>query len=165
MRYINQELETIVSKAAKSFPAVLLTGPRRAGKTWLLQHLFPKVSYFLLEDPAMVARRESDPVGFLDEAKTPVILDEVRNVPEVFSMVRARIDAKPRRTGQWFLTGSQESSLTQGVTESMAGRAAVLQLRPFSTRETSEVSLLPGGYPEAMATGRRSMWWRQGCGP
>ena len=129
MRYIHRALEQQVTRAAKSFPAVVLTGPRRAGKTWLLQHLLPKARYFLLEDPAVVDRLRSDPTGFLDGVKPPAILDEVQNVPEVFAMVRARIDAKPRLTGQWFLTGSQESSLMQGVTESMAGRAAVLQLR------------------------------------
>jgi len=160
MRYIRRTLEEQVALAAKSFPAVVLTGPRRAGKTWLLQHLFPKAEYFLLEDPAVVARLRSDPAGFLDAVKTPVILDEVQNVPEVFAMVRARIDAKPRLTGQWFLTGSQESSLMQGVTESMAGRAAVLQLRPLSTRESPKVSLLHGGYPEAVARpGAARLWF------
>ena len=160
MRYIHRELEHQVIRAAKSFPAVVLTGPRRAGKTWLLRHLLPKARYFLLEDPAVVARLRADPHGFLDGVTPPAILDEVQNVPEVFALVRARVDARPRRTGQWFLTGSQESPLMQGVTESMAGRAAVLQLRPFSTRETCKVSLLHGGYPEAVARpGAARLWF------
>jgi hypothetical protein len=71
--------------------------------------------------------------------------------PEVFAFVRSRIDRQPRRTGQWLLSGSQEAPLMQGVTESMAGRAAVLQLLPFSTRETPKVTMLRGGYPEAVA--------------
>ena len=78
---------------------MVLTGPRRAGKTSLLRQTFPKASYFLLEDPDVVARLRSDPHGFLDGAKTPAILDEVQNVPEVFAYVRARIDRQPRRTG------------------------------------------------------------------
>jgi predicted AAA+ superfamily ATPase len=99
----------------------------------------------------VVARLRADPHGFLDAAKTPAILDEVQHVPEVFAFVRSRIDRQPRRTGQWLLTGSQEAPLIQGVTDSMAGRAAVLQLLPFSTRETPKATLLRGGYPEALA--------------
>ena len=160
MRNVHRELEQAVTLAARSFPAVVLTGPRRAGKTWLLRHLLPKATYFLLEDPTVVARLRADPQGFLDALKTPVILDEVQNVPEVFALVRARVDRQPRRTGQWFLTGSQEASLMQGVPESMAGRAAVLQLRPLSTRESAKVSLLRGGYPEAIARpGAARLWF------
>ena len=160
MRYVRRELEGPVAKAVKSFPATVLTGPRRAGKTWLLRHLFPAASYFLLEDPDVVARLRADPQGFLDAVKTPVILDEVQNVPEVFAFVRSRIDRRPRRVGQWLLTGSQEAPLMQGVSESMAGRAAVLQLYPLSSRESAKVSLLRGGYPEVVARpGSAQMWF------
>jgi len=139
---------------------VVLTGPRRAGKTWLLRHLVPKADYHLMEDPTVIARLRADPQGFLDGLRLPVILDEVQNVPEVFALVRARLDARPRRTGQWFLTGSQEAPLMRGVTESMAGRAAVLQLLPFSTREHSKVGLLRGGYPEVLARpGAAPLWF------
>ena len=160
MRYIHRELEKQVAQAVRHFPAVVLTGPRRAGKTMLLRRLFPRASYFLLEDPDVVARLRSDPHGFLDAVKTPVILDEVQQVPEVFAFVRSRIDRQPRRPGQWLLTGSQEAPLMQGVTESMAGRAAVLQLLPLSTRETPKVTLLRGGYPEAVARpGGAPLWF------
>jgi len=159
MQYIRRGLEAQVIRAVKSFPAVVLTGPRRAGKTYLLRRLFPKASYFLLEDPDVVARLRADPQGFLDAVKSPAILDEVQNVPEVFAFVRARIDRQPRRAGQWLLTGSQEAPLMQGVTESMAGRAAVLQLLPLSTRETSKVTLLGGGYPEAVARPAEARLW------
>src|ERR1043166_2968141 len=159
MNYVRRELEKRVTQAARNFPAVVLTGPRRAGKTCLLRHLFPRASYFLPEDPDLVARLRADPQGFMDAAGTPAILDEVQNVPEVFALVRSRIDHQPRRTGQWLLTGSQEAPLMQGVSESMAGRAAVLQLLPFSTRETPRVSPLHGGYPEALARPRAARLW------
>ncbi len=159
MGYWHRELEATVASAARHFPAVVLTGPRRTGKTWLLQHVRPSARYFLLEDPAIVARLRADPQGFLDDLRGPVILDEVQNVPEVFAMVRARIDRQPRRTGQWFLTGSQDAPLMQGVTESMAGRAAVLHLRTLSTREHPRVNLLHGGFPEVIARPRAAQLW------
>jgi predicted AAA+ superfamily ATPase len=125
----------------------------------MLQRLLPGASYSLMEDPTVTARLRADPQAFLDGLKLPAILDEVQNVPEVFALVRARIDARPRRTGQWFLTGSQEAPLMGGVTESMAGRAAVLQLLPLSTRESAKVKLLRGGYPEAVARPAAAPLW------
>ena len=74
--------------------------------------------------------------------------------------VRAIIDEHPRRLGRWFLTGSQELPLMRGITESMAGRAAVLQLWPFSTRESPKVGLLHGGFPEVVARpGAAGLWF------
>jgi predicted AAA+ superfamily ATPase len=159
MRYLHRELESQVLRAARSFPALVLTGPRRAGKTVLLRHRFAGASYHLFEDPDVVARFRHDPQGFLDGVRLPAILDEIQNVPEVFDFVRARIDRQPRRTGQWFLTGSQETGLMRHVTESMAGRAAVLQLLPMSVRETPKVSLLRGGYPEVLARPAAARLW------
>jgi hypothetical protein len=159
MKYVHRELERVLLEAARSFPAVVLTGPRRAGKTSLLRHAFPRASYQLLEDPDIVARFRRDPQGFLDAVRRPAILDEVQHVPEVFAYVRSRIDAAPRRTGQWLLTGSQEAGLMRNVTESMAGRAAVLQLWPMSVRESAKVSLLRGGYPEVLARPRAASLW------
>lgn len=160
MRYVHRELETQVIAASRSVPAVVLTGPRRAGKTWLLRHLFPKATYQLFEDPDVVLRFRHDPQGFLDELRLPAVLDEIQHVPEVFAFVRSRIDRAPRRTGRWFLTGSQESGLMRNVTETLAGRAAILQLWPMSVRETAKVSLLRGGYPEVLARPRSSPLWR-----
>jgi uncharacterized protein len=159
MRNVRRELEKQVVAAARAFPAVVLTGARRTGKTWLLRHLFPKASYYLFEDPDVVGRFRNDPQGFLDGVKLPVILDEIQNAPEVFNFVRARIDRTPRRAGLWFLTGSQEAALMRNVTESMAGRAAVLQLMPMSVRETPKVSLLRGGFPEVLARPRAAKAW------
>jgi predicted AAA+ superfamily ATPase len=159
MRSIVRVLAPAVEAAARAFPAIVLTGPRRAGKTYLLRRLRPKISYFLFEDPDVVARFRADPQGFLDGVSTPAILDEVQNVPEIFGYVRARIDRRPRHMGDWFLTGSQEVGLMRGVSESMAGRAAILQLLPFSLRETSKVNLLDGGYPEVLSRPRARQLW------
>ena len=156
---VTRDITKHLTVAAKSFPAVVITGPRRAGKTFLLRHLFPKAGYYLFEDPDIISRFRNDPQGFLDGVKTPVIFDEVQNLPEVFNYVRSRIDAQPRKTGQWFLTGSQEAGLMRNVTESMAGRAAVLNLLPLSLSETSKVTLLHGGYPEVLARPKAARLW------
>ena len=160
MRYIHRGLESVIARAAKQFPAVVLTGPRRAGKTFLLQHLLPRASYRLLEDPAIIAALRADPATFLDELKPPVVLDEIQHAPELLAHIRARIDAAPRRTGQWFLTGSQEAPLMQGVTESLAGRAAVLHLLPLAQAESPKVDLWNGGIPEVLARpAARELWF------
>ncbi len=160
MRFVPRVTQPLVLDAARSFPAVVVTGPRRAGKTTLLRRLFPRASYVLLEDPDVQARARSDPRGLLEEIRLPALFDEIQNVPELFAYIRTRIDESPRKMGQWLFTGSQEAPLMQGVTESMAGRAAILQLLPFSLAETDRVSLLLGGYPEALARPRqRGLWF------
>jgi len=157
--FIRRALTSELHTAARSFAATILTGPRRSGKTTLLRHVFPRASYYLLEDPETVARLRADPRGFLEDVRLPTILDEIQNVPEILNYVRARIDQAPRRTGQWLLTGSQEAPLMRGVTESMAGRAAVLQLLPFSTTEHPKVSVVRGGFPEAIARPSAAQLW------
>lgn len=160
MRHVQRLLAKQVEQAARAFPAVLLTGPRQCGKTTLLKHLYPKAQYVLLEDPDVIARVNADPRAFLDDLKLPVILDEIQNVPELLRHIRTRIDLHNRK-GQWLLTGSQEAPLMQGVTESMAGRAAVLQLLPLSTLETPKVTMLHGGYPDVLARPKAaSLWFR-----
>lgn len=151
MKFTHRLLENTLVKAAKSFPSVLLTGPRRAGKTTLLRELFPKSSYFLLEDPDIIARIKSDPRTFLDNIKLPVILDEIQNTPELFNYIRTRIDANPEQKGQWLLTGSQEAPLMRNVSESMAGRVATFNLLPFSINESPKVSFIKGGFPEVLS--------------
>lgn len=159
MKYVPRAIESSLRSASRSFAAVVLTGPRRSGKTWLLKRMFPRAEYYLLEDPEIVARLRADPRGFMEEVKPPAILDEVQNVPEIFQWVRARIDSNPSRFGQWLLTGSQESPMMRGVAESMAGRAAIMQLLPFSRAESNRVSVLHGGYPEVLARPKGSEMW------
>lgn len=161
MRYITRTLTPHLLKASRAFAAVLLTGPRQCGKTTLLKQLFARASYVLLEDPDVVSRVRSDPRAFMEALTPPVILDEVQNAPELLNYVRARIDAAPSKKGQWLLTGSQEAPLMRGVTESMAGRAAVLHLLPVSTLESPKVNLIRGGYPDVLARPSVSgMWFR-----
>jgi uncharacterized protein len=160
MAQISRKLAPVLEKAARHFPALVVTGPRRAGKTTLFRHTFPKAKYILLEDPDIQARVQNDPRAFLEEIAPPVIFDEIQNVPELFDYVRTLIDARPRRMGQWLFTGSQEAPLMHGITESMAGRAAILQLLPFSVSETSKVNLLYGGFPEVLARPKaRALWF------
>lgn len=154
-------LEPTLRRAARAFPAVIVTGPRRSGKTTLLRRVFPGASYVLLEDPDVVARVRADPRTFLDALRAPAILDEIQNAPELLNYIRARIDRSPSRKGAWLLTGSQEAPLMQGVTESMAGRAAILQLWPFSLQEDPRVSWFKGGFPEALARPRGAALWYQ----
>jgi predicted AAA+ superfamily ATPase len=159
MQFVPRQLAPVLLRAARAFPAVVLTGPRGAGKTTLLRRLFPGATYRLLEDPALVAALRADPRGFLDELRLPVILDEIQRVPELLNFVRARIDRAPRRRGQWLLTGSQDFALMRGVTESMAGRAAVLQLLPLGSGESARVTPFSGGFPEALARPRDADLW------
>jgi len=125
-----------------------------------LRKLFPNARYVLLEDPDIQGRVRSDPRAFLDELQPPVVFDEIQNTPELLDFARTLIDTKPRRMGQWLFTGSQEVPLMRGITESMAGRAAILQLLPFSLAETAKVNLLHGGFPEVLARPEaRSLWF------
>lgn len=159
MHAVPRDLAKIILDSLKRYPAIVLTGPRRAGKTYLLRTLLPSAEYILLEDPDIQARVQSDPRSFLESLKKPVILDEIQNTPLLFNYIRTLIDRNPKRTGDWLFTGSQEAPLMQGISESMAGRALILQLLPMSKVETPRVSLLHGGYPEVLAAPRHRQLW------
>ena len=160
MPYTFRTMAHLLLEACRHYPAVVLTGPRRAGKTTLLRNLFPKAQYVLLEDPDIQVRVRNDPRAFLEDLQPPVIFDEIQNIPELLDYVRTLIDTHPRRMGQWLFTGSQEAPLMRGITESMAGRAAILQLLPFSLEETPKVNLLYGSFPEVLARPKsRGLWF------
>lgn len=155
-----RELANEVIRGLKQFPAIVLTGPRRAGKTFLLKkELGLKTSYYLLEDPDVLLRVKSDPRAWLESIKTPAIIDEIQNAPELLPYIRTIIDSAPSKKGQWLITGSQEFSIMKGVTESLAGRAGIFSLLPFSWRETRKTSPFFGGYPEVINHPRSAKNW------
>jgi len=162
--YISRSIETVLMKAASEFPAVVLTGPRQSGKTTLLQHLFSENNYVSLEAPDIRAAAIEDPRGFLDTYHPPVIFDEVQYAPGILPYVKERIDAHRNEPGQYLLTGSQNLLLAEKITESLAGRAAVLCLLPLSRREAegSPFSLLPWESAERggvkTRSSRRELW-------
>ena len=159
MNYIERKIESCLKQSLEMFPAVVLTGPRRAGKTFMLRNVLRDAAYVQLEDPDTLVSVKADPRGFLDGLSLPVIIDEIQQVPELFNYVRSRIDAEPEMKGRWILTGSQESILMRGVGESMAGRAGILRLSPFSQMESEKVTPFAGGYPEALAAGKNASLW------
>ena len=134
--YIKRTLEPVLKKAVAEFPAVVLTGPRQSGKTTLLKHLFGKrFRYVSLEPPDVRASAMEDPRGFLDMYSPPVIFDEVQYASSLLAYIKEKIDADRDKSGQYLLTGSQNLLLMEKVTESLAGRAAMLRLLPLSRRE------------------------------
>lgn len=160
MNNIPRQIAPVLAAALRRFPAVVVTGPRRAGKTTLLRSALPEAQYVLLEDPDIQDRVRRDPRALIEGLRPPVIFDEIQNTPQLLDYIRTVVDAKPRKMGQWLFTGSQEAPLMQGITESMAGRAAILQLLPFSMTETAKADPLLGGFPEVVLRPRgRELWF------
>lgn len=135
-RFIPRSLEPTLRRAAREFPVVVLTGPRQSGKTTLLQHVFgARYGYVSLEPPDVRAAATTDPRGFLASHASPVILDEIQYAPDLLPYVKEAVDKDRARVGRFLLTGSQNLGMSAAVTESLAGRAAVLHLLPLSWRE------------------------------
>jgi predicted AAA+ superfamily ATPase len=131
---IKRTLESTLKKAAAKYPVITLTGPRQSGKTTLVRMAFPKHDYVSLEDPDLNAYALEDPRGFLDQFRGKTILDEVQRVPSLFSYIQTIVDSE-QASGRFILTGSQNFLLLKKISQSLAGRCAVLHLLPFSLSE------------------------------
>lgn len=135
----------VIPEVTVELPATPGPAPGQASSGWLRNEL-PRHGYVSLERPDARARALSDPEGFLNDAGTPVVLDEIQYTPQLLHPIKDRIDAD-RRPGRYVLTGSQTFALMKGVSQSLAGRVAVLSLDPLSAGEA-------GGVPEAAALDR-----------
>jgi uncharacterized protein len=134
--YIPRTLEATLRRAALAFPAVEVTGPRQSGKTTLLKTVFADTHGFVsLDDADTRAHAVADPRSFLDEHPSPVIIDEFHLAPDLAGYIKTRIDADRQTKGAYLLTGSQNLTIAQTVSESLAGRVAVLQLFPLTQAE------------------------------
>ena len=135
---IPRTLAPILARRAQEFPVVFLTGPRQSGKTTLARSTFPDFEYASLEELAPRRLAEEDPSGYLQrlEGARGAILDEVQNTPNLFSYIQRFVDEE--RTGPLILAGSQNFLLSERISQSLAGRAAVLELLPFSVAELTQ---------------------------
>lgn len=136
MGYIKRSIEPVLKRAVQQFPAVVLTGPRQAGKTTLLKHLFGKThQYISLEPPDIRAAAAADPRGFIELYSPPMIFDEIQYAPDLLFYIKEKIDQNRDLYGQYILTGSQNLLLLEQVNETLAGRTAVLRLLPLAYTE------------------------------
>ena len=133
--YYPRAIEPLLKSAVKQFPALLLTGVRQSGKSTLLRHLFPTHTYVTLDDGGLCNLARRDPALFLNSHETPLIIDEIQYAPELFSVLKVKIDSDRTHRGRYLLTGSQAFQMMQGVSETLAGRIAVLRLHPFAWGE------------------------------
>lgn len=147
--------EETVRKLTAGYPVVVITGPRQSGKTTLVQAMFGDRPYVSLEDLDERQQAEDDPRGFLARFPDGAVLDEIQRAPDLSSYLQTRVD-QTRRPGEFILTGSQQLGLLSGVTQTLAGRSALVSLLPFSlgelqaagqAPETVEALLFTGLYP------------------
>lgn len=146
MTYIKRHLENRITEISKSWPAILLTGPRQSGKTTMLRTLAEQEgmgrTYVTLDDLFARDMAKNDPSLFLQIYKPPVLIDEIQYAPELFTYIKIHIDEN-HTPGDFWLTGSQIFSLMRGVQESLAGRVAILHMSPMSQREIAGLPCIP----------------------
>lgn len=134
MNYIPRHIVQTMQRFAASFPIVLVTGPHQVGKSTALHHSFPDIPYLTFDDPSQQLSVKQDPKTFLNMHQSPRIFDEVQYVPELFPYLKMDVDGRGEQ-GMYYLTGSQQFSMMQRVSESLAGRIGILQLLGISLRE------------------------------
>lgn len=138
--YIHREIEAVLKRVVKQFPALVVTGPRQSGKSTLLKELFSKTySYVSFDDPFNRERAILDPKLFLDSLGDRVILDEIQYVPQLLSYVKILIDKNRQQRGRFIFTGSQQFNMIKDLGDTLAGRVVILELLPFSIAEKSMV--------------------------
>ncbi len=146
MKYIKRHMEEVVQALSKSWPVILLTGPRQAGKTTMLRELAARENigreYVSLDDLNMRELAKNDPKMFLQLHKPPVLIDEIQYAPELFTYIKIHVD-EYHGPGDFWLTGSQIFRLMRGVQESLAGRVALLHMSPLSQREIADSDCVP----------------------
>ena len=131
---IARQLEKKLRAAARQYPVVSVTGPRQSGKTTLVRATFDRHDYVSLEAPDHREFAREDPRGFLGQFRKSVVLDEVQRAPDLLSYIQSAVDGRDR-PGQFILTGSQNFLLMEKISQTLAGRCAVLHLMPFSLAE------------------------------
>jgi len=144
-------LRHVVAGLHAGYPAVAIYGPRQSGKTTLSRQSCPALAYVNLESPLERAAFADDPRGFFTRFPGGAILDEVQNVPELFSFLQVQIDSGS--DARWVLTGSQQVELGNEVSQSLAGRVALLELLPFSLAELVSTPVWPGRFVDAVLKG------------
>jgi predicted AAA+ superfamily ATPase len=132
--FISREIYNELLEACRTFPVVTITGPRQSGKTTLLKNVFPDKKYVSLEDPDTRILAATDPRTFLNQSETGLIIDEIQRVPELVSYIQGIVD-NLQIPGYYILSGSQQFELSQTISQSLAGRTAILKLLPFSIQE------------------------------
>lgn len=137
--YVPRLISKKIEEAHRYFPVIVITGPRQSGKSTLCRNLFPDYKYINLEHIATRLQAISDPVGFIEDLGDRVIIDEVQHAPDLLSMIQVKVDEN--RSLRYVLTGSSNFSLLKTVTQSLAGRAAMFTLLPFSFKEIDKSQL------------------------
>ncbi|MDA8158615.1 MAG: ATP-binding protein [Deltaproteobacteria bacterium] len=134
---IKRKLSEKIINLSKKFPSVTITGPRQSGKTTLVKDIFKNYAYISLEDPDEREFAISDPKGFLKRFSSEVILDEIQRTPVLLSYIQGIID-KEYVPGKFIITGSNQFYLMKNITQTLAGRTAIVNLLPFSLTELLE---------------------------